>query len=144
MPISSITDARDEIISHFSTAWAAQPPPVPALFYTDVTQELPDEDTWASIRVQHDDSDSATVGGETGNRRFRRIGTVTVEIRALADNEGLSTADALAKVALDAFEGQKTAEDRIHFRNSRIQEVGHDGPWFQINVVSGFEYDEVK
>jgi hypothetical protein len=32
----------------------------------------------------------------------------------------------------------------VELRNVRLNEVGSDGHWYQINVVADFEYDEVK
>lgn len=92
--------------------------------------------------MRHNVMDQQTLGS-VGNRRFRRFGIITVQIFTLGD-QGLSTADVFAKVALDAFEGNSTAPTEIHFRNSRINEVGEDGPWFQTNVIVDFDYDEIK
>lgn len=143
MPIQTFTVARDEIVDHFVTAWSAQTPPVPVLLYGDKHTDLPDNDAWARLTVNHNLADAVTVGGETGNRRFRRFGLVQVQIFT-PSNMGLAIADTFAKVALDAFEGQKTQEDRVHFRNVRMIEVGQDGAWFQTNVIADFDYDEVK
>jgi hypothetical protein len=143
MPITSITDARDEILDHFTTAWNAQTPPVPLLLYGDKHTDLPDDAPFARITVVHGPSEQVSVGGETGNRRFRRFGVITVQIFALA-GDGLSSADSFAKIALDAFEGDKTGLDRVTFRNVRINEVGEDGPWMQVNVLADFDWDTVK
>lgn len=142
MPISSITEARNLITAHFQTAWDAQTPPVPLLIYDDRHTDLPDNAPYARITVRHNVMDQRTLGA-TGNRRFRRFGVVTVQIFAIS-NQGLALADVFAKVALDAFEGKNTASDQVEFRNARINEIGEDGPWFQINVVSDFDYDEIK
>ncbi len=92
--------------------------------------------------MRHNVMDQRTLGN-TGNRRFRRFGVITVQIFTLS-NQGLATADVFAKIALDAFEGQSTAPTEIHFRNAMINEVGEDGPWFQTNVLVDFDYDEIK
>lgn len=142
MPIATLTAARDLILDHFTTAWNAQTPPVPLLLYDDRHRDLPANDPYARITVRHNVMDQRTMGN-TGNRRFRRFGVITVQIFALS-NQGLATADVFGKVALDAFEGSSTAPDEIHFRNVRVNEVGEDGPWFQVNVIADFDYDEIK
>lgn len=143
MPIASYQDAYDEIMDHFTTAWNAQTPPVPLLLYTGKTGETPNEAPFARITVQHNESNQRSVGGNVGNRRFRRFGIVTVQVFALS-GDGLQEAHRLANIANNAFEGQKTGLDRVTFRNCRINEIGEDGPWFQVNVVADFDWDAVK
>ncbi len=142
MPISTMTEARDKVMLHFTTAWDAQSGTVPLLLYDDRHRDLPANAPYARITMRHNVMDQRTLGG-VGNRRFRRFGVITVQVFTLS-NQGLATADVFAKVALDAFEGNSTAPDEIHFRNSRINEVGEDGPWFQTNVLVDFDYDEIK
>lgn len=142
MPISTLVEARDKVMLHFTTAWNAQTPPIPLLIYDDRHRDLPDNAPYARITMRHNVMDQRTLGN-IGNRRFRRFGIITVQIFTLS-NQGLATADVFAKVALDAFEGSNTAPDEIHFRNARINEVGEDGPWFQTNVLVDFDYDEIK
>lgn len=143
MPVASITLARDSIVSTFKTAWDAQTPPIPLLIFDDAKQDIPSGGTpFARITVRHNLVEQATLGG-IGGRRFRRFGIVAIEIYTPA-GEGLTDADKFAKVALDAFEGKNTGGDAIEFRNTRVNEVGQDGPWFQTNVLADFEYDEVK
>lgn len=148
MPISSLADARDEIVLHFKTAWDAQTPPVPLLLYQDKHTDLPNDAPYARITVQHNVFLQSTVGGKTGSfggagQRFRRFGIVTIQIFSIS-GDGLTKNDIFAKVALDAFEGQSTGLDRIEFRNAKSNEIGEDGPWFQTNVTADFVYDEVK
>ena len=144
MPIPDIGTARGEILSHFTTAWNAQTPPVPTLLYQDKkTPRIPDSGPWARINVQHNDRDRATVGGNANNRRFRAFGIIIVQIFT-PYGDGLTNNDSLVNVAVNAFEGTKTGEDRVEFRNVRSQEIGEDGPWFQTNVIAEFDYDLVK
>lgn len=143
MPIATITAGRNAIYKQFTDTWNAQTPPVPTIFYDDKQFDLPDGDTtWAFVMVRHDGSEQATLG-EVGGRRFRRRGRVVVQVRT-PTGLGLSTNDVYSKVALDAFEGVETAPDQVIFRNARLQEEGTDGAWFLTNVISEFEYDEVK
>jgi hypothetical protein len=145
MPINNPFDARDEIVDHFTTIWNAQASP-PPLLYQDRRRDLPASGSYARITVNHNTAPQVTLGGKTSlggsGERFRNFGIVTVQIFTDSD-DGLTTSDVLVKVALDAFRGQKTGEDRVEFRNTRMNEIGQDGPWHQTNVLAEFDYDEV-
>jgi hypothetical protein len=97
--------------------------------------------------VQHNLSSQVTVGGKVslggGGQRFRRLGIVTVQIFT-PSNDGLTLADSLVDLAVDAFEGESTGSDCVEFRNVRAVEAGQDGPWHQFNVFANFDYDRVK
>ena len=43
----------------------------------------------------------------------------------------------------DALQGKTTAS-QIWFRNPRINEVGEDRDWFQVNATIDFNYDELR
>jgi hypothetical protein len=147
MPIDTITEARDEIYDHFTTAWNAVPAPVPLLLYADKHQDLPADGDYARIMVRHNIFTQSTLGGKPSlggsGRRFRRSGIVTVQVFTRS-NDGLTRADILVQLALDAFEGEDTGSDRIEFINARANEIGQDGPWHQTNVVAEFRYDRIK
>jgi hypothetical protein len=146
MPIATIQEARDEILLHFTNAWNVQTSP-PLLVYDDQPRDLPNDASWARIMVEHTFFSQATLGGKVslggGGSRFRRAGLVTVQIFTPV-GDGLTTADPLVDLAIDAFEGESTGSDRIEFRNARANEVGSDGAWTQVNVLAEFEYDRVK
>lgn len=146
MPIDTIQEARDEILGHFQVAWDAQASP-PLLLYDDKKRDLPPDAPYARITVQHNVFAQRTLGGIPslggGGRRFTRSGIVTVQIFT-PFGDGLTTADPLIDLVLDAFEGEDTGSDRIEFRNVRANEVGQDGLWHQTNVLAEFEYDRVK
>lgn len=149
MPIANITAARDAIIDHFKAAWDAMDlevgESIPEVIYDDAENEIPDgRDSWVRVSVRHAAGAQATLGG-VGGRRFRKTGDVTVYVFTPVGG-GLTRNDALAKVAVDAFEGESTggAGGAIVFRNVRSQEIGRDGAWFQTNVIADFEYDGIK
>ena len=147
MPIATIAAGRDEILLHFTTAWNLQTPPIALLLYDDKKRDLPDDAPYARIMVKHNVFPQVTVGAtvaQGGNGvRFRRFGIVTVQVFEIS-GDGLTSADVLVDLALDAFEGEKTGLDRVEFRNARANEIGHDGPWYQTNVIAEFVYDRVK
>jgi hypothetical protein len=84
----------------------------------------------------------ASLANDGGRRRWERTGLVTVQIFVPA-GEGLSEAYSLAKTVADAYEGTTTASG-VWFRNVRVNEVGADGAWFQVNALIEFIYDEIK
>lgn len=138
---ATMSQARDEVYAKFAAAWAATELPI---LYPDTKAEpIPATGAWCRITVSHNTSRHATLGGETGNRRFRRFGIVTVQIFT-EYGDGQVTADRLATIARDAFEGEVTSPGRVIFRNVRVVDVGQDGPWTQTNVLAEFEYDEIR
>ena len=147
MPIATIAEARDEILLHFTMAWDAGTPPIPTLFYDDKHKDPPDDASYARITLKHNLFRQVTVGGKISQggsgQRFRRFGIVTVQVFTIS-GDGLASSDTLIQLALDAFEGENTGSDRIEFRNARANEIGQDGPWFQVNVIAEFDYDRVK
>ncbi len=147
MPVNSIAEARDEILTHFKTAWDAGTPPIPLLLYDDKHVDLPIDDPYARITVTHNTFNQATIGATVANGgngvRFRRFGIIVVQVFTIS-GAGLTNADVLVDLALNAFEGEHTGSDRIEFRNVRANEIGQDGPWFQTNVIAEFEYDKIK
>lgn len=151
MPYNDLVTPRDDIQTVIKAAWDTLGPPVPQLLYQDVVldsdgdgKELPpDDESWGRVFVQNAASTQVTFG-EVGNRRFRRFGTIIVQIFT-PFGDGLTTSYAIVKVVVDSMEG-KTAggADNVRFRDVSFSEVGRDGPWFQANVTAAFEYDEVK
>ena len=149
MAFTSITDARDAILSHFKTAWDAQTSPVPTVYYAGTragNEDLPNQTSpWVRISVAHAISGQATLGG-VGNRRFRKVGTVTIEVRTPIERNGLTSNDRYVKVAVDAFEGESTVSGggTVWYRNVSAVEIGADGSWWLSNVTADFEYDIIK
>lgn len=144
--------ARDEILSRFYDDWLSKSGlvwsgGVPRVFW-DAKEEpkgsgpRPDE-PWARVTVSHNISPQRTFG-EEGNRRFDRLGIVTVQVfTPMSIEQSVTLAEELGVIARDAFEGRSTPGG-VWFRNARLQEVGRDGPWWQLNVTAEFSYDELK
>lgn len=98
-------------------------------------------DPWATAAIRHADALQDTLGG-VGNRSFRRVGVIIVQIFTPTGN-GLQESYDLAKVVIDAFEG-KASPGGVWFRNVRLNEIGHEGHFMQTNVLVDFRYDERK
>lgn len=150
--MTSTPTARDEIQALFLTAWnaaaaAANGGTLPKVYWQWV--EVKDSDkpkgseAWARVTVLHNEGGQATFG-TPGNRVFEREGIVTVQVFTPQKlDQGGTRLEALGIIARNAFEGKATAGD-VWFRNVRLQEASPDEPWWQLNVLAEFSYDELK
>lgn len=101
------------------------------------------QEPWIRPMVRHSGGEQATLQGETGNRRFRRFGTLTVQVFHPVGVGLVGGATDYADVIRDAFEGVGSNEGMI-YRDVSVNEIGVDGDFFQSNVQIDFEYDELK
>lgn len=133
--------ANNEILDTFKAAWDTTGH---VALYENVKGDKPsgNSDPWARVTVRHSFGEQATLANAGGQRRWNREGIITVQV-FIPLGEGLSEGYALAKIVADAFEGAATPS-AVWFRNVRVNEVGPDGEWFQINVLADFTYDEIK
>ncbi len=132
--------AVDEILVMLKASWDTTGYPV---IYENVAADQPSTITpYLVVTLRHATGEQASLANDNGVKRFRRDGLCVAQIRVPA-GEGLSNAYSLAKIVGDAFEG-KASPGGIWFRDIRINEVGPDGEWFQINTLFNFTYDEVK
>lgn len=147
---ATLDTARDEIHEVFQAAWDAgagayNGGTVPPVAYEGRAFTTPQAAPWARIRVRHVTGGQATLSGGLGGGsrpRFRKTGTVIVSIFQPVEAGGDTLqAENLAKVAKAAFEGKATPS-QVWFRDVVPNEVGIDGPWFQVNVIASFDYDE--
>lgn len=112
------------------------------LFWESVRdQRETDNSPWASSTIRHTTASQDNLGG-IGNMSFLRQGFVIVQVFTPVGN-GLQESYQLAKVITDAFEG-KSSPLGVWFRRIRINEIGKDGMFQQLNVIIEFEYNEVK
>lgn len=133
--------ARDEIYTLGHTAWSAAND-YPLLF-EDLPGDPPKTATpWARLSLRHESGRQETLSNPLGNKLFERRGVLIVQVFAVR-GKGLQSADRLAKVFMDAYEGKSTPGG-VWFRNARYREVGPDGNWYQVNVTADFVYTETK
>lgn len=133
-------EAKNEILDIFKAAW--DPTGYPVHYEAVREDRSTDQNPWAVVTLQHAAGFQSTLNGANGTRTFTRLGFVTVQIFK-PSGKGLQEAYDLAKVVSDAFEGTATPGG-VWFRDVRLNEVGRDGEFFQMNVVAEFRYDEVK
>lgn len=138
---ATYAQAVDDILGLFKVAWDTTGY---TAIYTNVAGDTPDdeEDPWARVTIQHTDGGQGSLTGGLGTTRWTRFGILTVQL-FVPSGEGLSEAHTLGKLVTDAFEGVSTTNG-VWFRNVRINEIGPDGEWYQVNVLVDFTYDEVK
>lgn len=136
-------DAVDLIFGEFNTVWAANAPaPIPVIAWEDQVFDPPDTaDSWVRVSVRHGDGDLITMG-PVGSRVWRNDGVVIVQIFTRS-GIGRENSDALAEVAILAFRGKSVGVSPcVRFRDIKPREIGPDGPWYQQNITTSFEYDE--
>lgn len=80
--------------------------------------------------------------GPIGQRMFERDGVSIASIYTPTGN-GLSDSYALVKTIMDAFDG-KHSPNGVWFKNVRLQEIGSEGAFHQMNVLFEFSYHEIK
>lgn len=154
MPCTTAT-ARDEMLTLFYDAWREKSPLVwdggePQVLWQGVEEKSTDDDRkpkasepWAMVTVNHNVSPQRTFG-EPGNRRFERLGILIVQVfTPMSLEQGLTLGEDLGTIVRDAYEGNKTPSG-VWFRNTKLQEVGPSDPWWQLNVSTEFNYDELK
>ena len=142
MPITNTTAARDAIYGTLKDAMAASAYSTIPIYYPDVVKDSPDGDD-EFLRAFVDLTNEVQKSlGETGNRRFRVYGMVMVQIFTKY-GRGQVNADLISGVVKGAFRGVNTGADAITFRNARVVDVGHSGPYLQTNVFAEFDYDEI-
>lgn len=140
--------ARDEMLSALHQALQDNATGavgyIPQVVYEDVgdPEAMPQDKAWLRAAVRHNSGRQRSLG-ETGGRRFERVGIVLVQLFVPRGAERVTIEDKLAKIATDAFEGKHTLGG-VWFRAVRASEVGPDGPWNQTNIVAEFTYDELK
>ena len=138
---ATFKEAEDLILAVIKTAWDTTGHPM--LWEGVGSDAIPTTKApWARTTLRHATGRQATLSDESSNKRFERTGFVTIQIFTPI-GKGKGTGLTLAKVLADAMEG-KDASVGIWFQNVRINEIGIDGDWFQINFISDFIYDEIK
>lgn len=149
MPCST-AEARDEINTLFWDAWRTEAPKACDGEVPDVLWEAGErvgeprsDKPWARVSIHHNDSLQRTFGGE-GDRRFERLGLVSVQVFVPTSIEqGTELLEALADIGRNAYEGKATSCG-AWFRNVRFQEFQPSEPWLRMDVVAEFTYDELK
>lgn len=145
--MTSLSEARDAVIGLVDAAWKASPVSSPfEMFYDNVSGDKPGEAgsttnaaAWARTTVRISTSEQST----QGKRRFDTIGAVSVQLFT-PSGDGHLLGDELAAVVLGVFRGHVGSVDGLWFFNATPNEIGQDGPWFNLNVDAGFRFQESR
>ncbi len=129
--------AREVIYQTFTTAWGS----TSAKTFANESFDPPTNAPWVRLAVLHLTGNQETLG-ETGNRRFRRAGIISIQV-FVPEDSGLRGIDALIATARQVFEG-KTLTSDIWCTDCNVYEVGVSDGWYQINVETDFAYEEVR
>lgn len=100
-------------------------------------------DIWLRASLQHVVGRQSSLAGVDGVRRWNRAGFISVQCFAPLARGSVQKATQLACVVRDALQGKQTASC-VWFRNPRINEVGEDKDWFNVNATIDFDYDELR
>ena len=156
MPVSSVTQAVDEILAIVRIAMLSYPSV--KVIYEDVFDERPKNSPpspspppavgelpraplgkpWADVFVRHATGGQRSIG-LGARRRQTHTGLLTVRVFT-PSSDGRALSDAVSYAIIQAFVG-KTTTGGVWFRNERISEVGRDGDSFRVDVLIEFEYD---
>lgn len=96
------------------------------------------EGDWIRATVRHASGGQASLAGENGARRFKRIGTLIVQCFSPV-GDGNMGIDQLSFAFQAALENVRSSP--VWLRNVRSIEMGKDGTCMQTNVMADFEYD---
>lgn len=139
--MATYKEAEDSILALIKTAWDTTS--YPMLWEGVGSDDIPiSKSPWARTTLRLSTGRQSTLSDESSNKRFERTGFVTVQVFTPI-GKGKGTGLTLAKILADAMEG-KTTPVGVWFQNVRINEIGIDGDWYQINFISDFIYDEIK
>lgn len=133
-----MNQAREAIYSKFVTAWDDETP----VTFDNERYDPPDDNPWVRVTVRHTGSTQETLG-PAGSRKFMRTGVCFVQIFTRGD-KGTAEADALARIAALAFEGERIVGTTVRFLDVVTREAGPDGKWYGVVVEANFEYDETR
>jgi len=90
------------------------------------------------LQVQHADGSIAALG----TKHFRQVGIMSGALYVENGRGRVRTVGKLGDSVLRFF--QVTNVAGVTFQNPRLQEVGADGRWWQVNILADFQYDIVR
>lgn len=109
--------------------------------YPDVASEVPaSKVVWWRATLHHNIGGQGSLAGDTGVKRWRRSGVMVVQVFAPIGGgmvQAYESAESLVR-ELQASSGC------VWLRNVRLNEIGADGAFEQINVLADFTYDDVR
>lgn len=156
MPITTVRQARDEMMARLTTVLAASAFSSIKVVYDDVAADVPLNDPtnvppppdapagqpWLRAGARHADGRNASLGSINGKKRHEMSGLVFVQVFTPA-GDGLKKSYDIVQVVLDAYRSGGATAGGIQFQRARFREIGISGAWHQTNCLSDFLYDQI-
>jgi hypothetical protein len=136
--MTTYAQAREAIYQEFFDAWGS----TTVFTFDNEKFDPPKNDSWVRLSVRHQAADQETLG-KVGNRRFMRSGLAIVQVYIPIDG-GMAAGDSLIALVKTAFEGKRLTGSTVRFFSTLAREIGSDGKWFQINVETPFDFEEIR
>lgn len=138
--ILSRTDFRDRMLTPLKAVAAAQSSLY--VIYDDTAKEVPDTSIkWARISVRHANGSRSSLGRKDGSGKHTQSGFVFIEIFTPRDN-GLQDSDTISAAFADSL--RNFSDGEIWIGDVSTVEMGPDGNWQRVDVVSEFSYDLIR
>lgn len=146
------SEARDEMFSLFSVAWATDAPAI-AGYAPEVRWQGKEEPAapdaskfWVRVSTQHVFEEQKSLTTEVtgqGKRRYEVSGLIFVQLFCPKSNpRATEQGYLLAQVARAAFRGKSTPGN-VWFYNVRINELPEEDQFYRFNIIGEYEYDEI-
>lgn len=127
--------ATEAITAYFTTAWGTT---TPLTRENEAFKPPVDAAAWARLSIRHGDQSQRSLG-PVAARRFDRRGFIFVQLFTATD-KGRGAADRLVTAVRAILEATRFG-GVVTFESS-VRELGTDGRWFQMNVETGFRYEQ--
>jgi len=144
--------ARDEIFALLNVAWLAGAAAivgyVPEIRWQGVTKETKIDESkfWARVSMQSVGGEQASLSncaGAIGQKHYTDFGLIFVQLFApMAAQQATMKLGRLAMLARNVYRGVST-DNKVWFRNARINNLEDELQFHRLNVVAEYEYDEL-
>ena len=136
-------DVVDALLGFVTTTWGVNANGAP-LYYDNKDAQRPAKPAmFGRATVRHTFGERASLGAAGSNSKVnRRYGDVYLQIfvpQGSGQTQARTMADAVAFALEDA-----PSSIGVRLRDTQINELGADGTYWQINVVTGFSYDRIS
>ncbi len=130
-------EARDLIFKVFNNVWN----PAYPVRWPDQPGDIPGTETpWARVTLRHTNGQQASLSGEVGTKLYTNSGTLFIQVFTPIGGD-MVDGYTLAQQVTNAY---RDAKLDVWFRNTRMKEIGASGAFQQINVLTDFQYDDVR
>jgi len=129
---------HNAVRTRFSTL--VETPESVTTLYDNDPQQPPEDGLWVRWSVRPGESIRVENGGAPNTHRYRTPGIAVAQV-FFPLQEGENIQLALIDVIVPAFRGVTAAG--VTYQTPRVQQIGKDGRWWQINVVVNFYADVI-